>query len=186
MRNLWSDAFVCYVERRFRACVILLGCLVEATLSLELEKRRVKKPSASFLDRLFRLHREALGIERFTLGRLIEYCYGNKVISREVYGAAKEINALRNMAVHLKMEREKPLKSIETTPDIDEEVPLKDFKNPPVTISEGWISGDGVTFVWRPGFTGILYRYKKAADRAFKNARFILRSLYNIKFKIEN
>ena len=58
----------------------------------------------------------------------------------------------------------------ETIPDLDEEGPLLMFKNLSVTISkEGVISGDDVTFFCHLGFTGIIYKYKKAANRAFKN-----------------
>jgi len=79
------------------------------------------------------------------------------------------------------------MKAMETIQGIDEEVPLKAFKKPPVIVSkEGWISGDDVNFVWRLGFMGIRYKYKKAADRTFKNVRFILRTLYSIKFNVED
>lgn len=170
IRNLWSGAFICYMERRFRACVILLGCLVEATLTLEIEKKGVKE------------NRKML-----TLGWLVNYCYKKGLISKDIFDAANEVNALRNLAVHLKPEKEYPMKTTETIEDIDEEVSLKVFDKPPVTVSEeGWISGDDVIFVMRPGFTGILYRFKKAADRAFRNVRFILKSLYGLRLNIED
>lgn len=162
--ELWHDSCICYINRRFRACVILLACLVEAVLSLEL----VKKGEATGKD--------------WTLGRLIAYYRKNKMIPRNVMKAAKEVNDLRKIAVHLKIEREEPEKVFEHS-NLDEIVPLKTFRKPPVMIHRnGSISGDDVLVTFGIAGSGIVYKFKKGATKAYKHVKVVLKSLYGLRF----
>lgn len=104
--ELWQDSCICYINHRFRACVILLSCLVEAVLSLEVIKKG------------------EVGGKAWTLGRLITYCEKNKIVPGTVVEAAREVNKLRIIAVHLKIERGEPEKVFEHS-DLDEIVPFK-------------------------------------------------------------
>ena len=163
--ELWQDSCVCYINRRFRACVILLACLIEAVLSLEL----IKKGEVSGKD--------------WTLGRLITYCRKNKIVPRNVVKATKEVNDLRKIAVHLKIEREEPKKAFKLS-DLDEMVPLKMFSKPPVMIHKnGSISGDDVLVVFGIEGSGIVYKFKKASMKAFKNVKVILTCLYGLRLR---
>lgn len=162
--ELWQDAGVCYINHRFRACVILLACLIEAVLSLEL----IKKGDVNGKD--------------WTLGTLITYCRKNKIVSGNIIKAAKEINDLRIIAVHLKIERDEPEKAFEHS-DMDETVPLETFKKPPVMIHKnGSISGDDVLITFGIKGSGIVYKFKKAAMKSYKHVKDILRSLYGLRF----
>jgi len=162
--ELWQDSCVCYINRRFRACVILLACLIEAVLSLELIKKG-----------------ELCG-KGWTLGRLITYCQKNKIVPRNVVKAAKKVNALRKIAVHPKVEREEPKKTFSRS-DLDEIVPLKMFRKPPVVIHKnGSISGDDVLVVFGIDGSGIVYKFKKAAMKAYKHVKLVLRSRYGLRF----
>ena len=165
IRRLWSDAFLCYMERAFRACVILLATIIEATLRLELEKRQ-------------KVYSE------MTLGQLISYCRKKNIISKKVASAAYRVNDLRIKALHFKLETEKPT-VMGSIPEIDEIVPLNKYENPPVKFHEnGSVSGDGVTLVWELGKGyGILYKFKVAAKGSFAEVKYILGSLYGLKFK---
>jgi len=162
--ELWHDSCICYINHRFRACVILLACLVEAVLSLEIVKKR------------------EVTARNLTLGGLVSYCQKNKMVPRNVIKAAKEVNDLRKIAVHLKIEREEPEKVFEHS-DLDEIVPLKTFRKPPVTIHKnGSISGDDVLVTFGIGGSGIVYKFKKAAMNAYKVVKVVLRSLYGLRF----
>lgn len=161
--ELWQDSCVCYINHRFRACVILLACLIEAALSLAL----IKKGEVSG--------------KGWTLGKLITYCQKNKIVPENVVKAAKEVNDLRKIAVHLKIEREEPTKAFRHS-DLDEIVPLKTFRKPPVVIHKnGGISGDDVLFVLGIEGSGIVYKFKKAAMKAYKNVKVILTCLYGLR-----
>lgn len=162
--ELWQDSCVCYINHRFRACVILLACLIEAVLSLEL----IKKGKVSGKD--------------WTLGKLITYCRKNKIVPGNVVKIAKEINDLRKIAVHLKIEREEPTKAFRHS-DLDEIVPLKTFRKPPVFIHKnGSISGNDVFIIFGIEGSGIVYKFKKAAMKAYKNVKVILTCLYGLRF----
>lgn len=162
--ELWQDSCVCYINRRFRACVILLACLIEAVFSLEMMKKG-----------------EVSG-KGWTLGRLITYCRKNKIVPRDVFEAAKEVNDLRKIAVHLKIEREEPMKAFSHS-DLDEIVPMKAFRKPPVVIHKnGSISGDDVLVVFGIEASDIVYKFKKAAMKAYKDVKAILTSLYGLRF----
>jgi len=117
---LWNDAGVCYIKMRFRACVILLACLVEALICLELTKRKIPYDT------------------KWTLGDLINYCKGNKTkgilppeeIKKSFANIIKDleiINKLRIEAVHLKLEKERP-KEVDKW---DELVPLEKIQISP-------------------------------------------------------
>jgi len=162
--ELWQDSCICYINHRFRACVILLACLIEAVLSLELIKKG------------------EVGGKNWTLGKLITYCRNNKIVPGNVVKVAKEVNDLRKIAVHLKIEREEPRKIFKYS-DLDEIVPLKTFRKPPVMIHKnGSISGDDVLVSFNLEGSGIVYKFKKAAMKAYKNVKVILTSLYEVKF----
>ena len=138
--------------------------MVEAVLSLELVKKG-----------------QVTGKE-WTLGRLIAYCQKNKIVPRNVTEAAKEVNDLRKIAVHLKIEREEPEKAFGHS-DLDEIVPLKTFEKPPVLIHRnGSISGDDVLVTFGIAGSGIVYKFKKAAMKAYKHVKVVLRSLYGLRF----
>lgn len=173
---LWGDAGVCYKKRRFRACTILLACLVEAVICLELSKRRI------FYN------------PKWTLGELINYCKGNntwgisppkdiKKAFTDIIKDLESVNRLRIEAVHLKLEKERPKEASKW----DELVPIEKFVSPPVKIEGGWTSGDDVTLHAVRTLTGrwknyIVYRYKKMAMKAYHHAQNILRTLYRLKF----
>jgi len=162
--ELWHDSCICYINRRFRACTILLACLVEAVLCMEL----LKKGKVCKKD--------------WMLGQL-KHCKEEGIVPRNVLEAAEAVNKLRIIAVHLKIEREEPRKTFEHS-NLDEMVPITNFQRPPVTIHEnGSISGDDVML--RVGSEGafIVYKFKKAAMEAYKNVKVILSSLYGLKFK---
>jgi hypothetical protein len=174
--RLWGDAGCCYKYRRFRACAILLACLVEAVICFELTKRKIPYDT------------------RWTLGNLINYCKGNKVkgfsppkeiekIFSKVIEDAKEINKLRIEAVHFKSEKEKS----EDVEKWDELVPLEKFKSPPIKVSKsGWISGDDATLSLVLVSTGykpfIVYKFKRMAEKTYRHTQNILKNLYGLKF----
>jgi len=172
IKHLWSDAAICYVKRRFRACVILLACLIEALICLELMRKEVPFDS------------------NWTLGQLIKFCKGKKIgrytppkeikkLFANVIKDLKQINKLRIGAVHLKPEKEASMKIDKW----DELVPLEKFKCPPVKMGEEWISGDDVMIVDVKGRMYICYRYKNMAMKAYNHVQNILKSLYKIDFK---
>jgi hypothetical protein len=176
---LWGDAGVSYKNRRFRACTILLACLVEATICLELTKRKI------FYE------------TKWTLGELINYCKGNKTWGilppkgikktfNNIIEDLENINKLRIEAVHLKLEKEKP----KEVSKWDELAPLEKFTSPPVKIEGGWISGDDVIVHMVRTLTGgwknyIVYPYKKMAMKAYHHTQNILRTLYRLQFNFK-
>ena len=118
-----------------------------------------------------------------TLGRIIRFCKEKKVILSTDNGSlkfARRVNALRVEHIHLLLEQEMPEDVFKITKR-DEFVSLDEFKGePPVKISNGWISGDGVTFVvdFLAKKRGILYKYKVDAKRCLNHSRQILKLLY--------
>ena len=155
---LWEDAGICYINRRFRTCTILLACLVEALICLELTKREISYNT------------------KMTLGQLINYCKGKKILT-SVIEDIEEINKLRIEAVHLKSEKEKP----EEVGKWDELVPVGKFKHPPVKIGS-MLSENDATVCIQSGKCYVVYKYKKMAMKAYYHTQNILATLYGLKF----
>ena len=177
IRRFWTDAGVCYVKRRFRACVILLACVVEAAISLELLRRNIQYNP------------------RWTLGQLIKYCkkgrYGKYVLPEEaksffagIIDTLERVNELRIEAVHMKSEKERP----QEMGKWDDLIPIEVFKAPPVKIDRSGVSGDDVTLYIPINVNGkqkvyLRYPYKKMAMKAYNHVQSILKHFYNMKFK---
>jgi hypothetical protein len=166
IHRFWSDAGKCYINRNFRACAIMLACLVEALICLEL------------------LRKKGHFLEDKTLGQLIGYCRDEKILT-EILEELENINELRKIAVHLIYEKTKP-KEIFRSGIFDEIVPIEKFKKPPAEVKrgKGWIEtkGEGVELVIFPK-PAIIYSYKKLAKIMYIYVQSIFKKLYNLKFK---
>ena len=163
--QFWRDAGVSFKNRRFRACTILLACLIEAVIYLELSRRKKSYPQNS------------------TLGQLIAYCEKEKILL-EILNEIKSVNKLRNIAIHLIYEKKTPEKLLQSE-IFDEIVPLEKFKDPPakVKMKPGYIEavGDDVDLILFPN-QAIRYRYKKLAKAMYNHVQSILKTLYGMKF----
>lgn len=170
--RFWENATLSYIYGNFRACIFQLGTMLEAALKFEISRRRLKKSLKEYLRGKYA-----------TLGRLIGFCKETKVILSKENGSLKlagRVNELRVEHIHLLLEQEMPEDIFKITKR-DEFISLDEFKGePPVEISNGWISGDGVTFVvdFLAKKRGILYKYKTDAKRCLNYARQILKLLY--------
>ncbi len=172
----WEDAASCYKNRRFRACTILLACMLEAIICFELKRRNI------FYD------------PKWTLGELINYCRGEtirkvtppqevkKIFSNIIKGAEK-INEFRIKAIHLTLEKGSP-KEIEKWHD---KTPIEKFKSPPATIRNGYITGDDaiISTVFTPNGpkSFIIYKFKKMAMEMYTHMQNILKVLYGLEFR---
>lgn len=114
IQEFWRDAGECYIRGRFRACAVLLACLTEAVICLELLRKGKSYP------------------KKASLGQLINYCEQKKVLL-EILSDIKFINELRKIAIHLIYEKTKP-KEIIQSEIFDELVPVEKFRNPPANI----------------------------------------------------
>jgi len=170
--RFWENATLSYIYGNFRACIFQLGSMLEAALKFEISRRGLKKSLNEYLNG-----------KHATLGRMIGFCKEKNVILSKENGSldlAGQVNKLRVEHIHLLLEQEMADNVFKITKR-DEFISLDEFKGePPVKISNGWISGDGVTFVvdFLAKKRGILYKYKADAKRCLNYARQILKLLY--------
>jgi hypothetical protein len=84
----YGEATSCYVEGHFKACIALLGSLLELILKLELEKRQVK-------------------VERKTLGFLISCASCHGILSQsDLVKDARFVSESRNIILHLGLDED--------------------------------------------------------------------------------
>ena len=169
--HLWNDASMAYIHGNFRGCIFLSATMTEGALKLKIRdngleedlKKRFKKPM---------------------LGNLIDFLEHDKrlLVPNEVIESTKVVNGLRVKHIHLLVEEE--LQDLFSITPRDEFVPLDKFRgSPPIQIKDGYVSGDGVTFIidFEKGTQGILYKYKKDAKESIDKSREILRRLYPVR-----
>jgi len=157
--RLWNEATWCYVYGQFRACIVLMATLLEATLKLEFEKRGIEYDQ-----------------KRATLGRCIGKAKDEGVFPGEIAEVADRINDRRNDVVHANIERQEPESILHHTGPEHEVGPIKDISR---NIKDGWITGDGETIEWSLGKGWRrIYLYKRAAKETVENTERILKFLY--------
>ena len=170
--RFWENATLSYIYGNFRACIFQLGTMLEATLKFEISRRGLKKSLKDYLKG-----------KNATLGRMIGFCDKKNVILSKENGSLKlagQVNKLRVDHIHLLLEQEMSEDVFKITKR-DEFISLDEFRGePPVKISNGWISGDGATFImdFLAKKRGILYKYKADAKRCLNYAQQILNFLY--------
>jgi len=159
--DLWNEAAMCYVDGQFRACIVLIATLLEATLKYELERQGIDFP------------------ELLTLGGCIDRCSRRHVLPEDetnpVTRAALKVNECRNDILHANIERHRP-QSLFITDGPEHEVrPLRD---PSRYIRDGALTGDGETISFGQGGLSIVYRYKAAAKNTLTDTEEVLKYLY--------
>jgi len=168
--NYWSSSAMAYVQGDFRGCIFQSATMLEGALKLKIGEKGLEQALNKWLKK-----------RKATLGNLIGFVKDHKednkrLLPDEIIEPAKRVNHLRVEHIHLLIE-EGPEEAFQITKR-DEFIPLNEFKgNPPIEIKDGWISGDGVTFLvdFEKGTQGILYKYKKDAKECLDKSREILR-----------
>ena len=166
--NYWSKSAMAYVHGDFRGCIFQSATMLEGALKLKIKEEGLEQDLNGWLKK-----------RKATLGNLIGFLKDKGVLPDETIESAESVNHLRVEHIHLLIE-ERPEKVFQIT-ERDEFIPLNQFKgNPSIEIKDGWISGDGVTFLvdFEKGTQGILYKYKKDAKECLDKLREILRKLY--------
>lgn len=166
--NYWSNSAMAYVHGDFRGCIFQSATMLEGALKLKIKEEGLEQDLNGSLKK-----------KKATLGSLIGFFKCKELLPDETIELAERVNRLRVEHIHLLIE-EGPEEVFQITKR-DEFIPLNEFKgNPPIEIKDGWINGDGVTFLidFEKATQGILYKYKKDAKECLDKSREILRKLY--------
>lgn len=159
--DLWNEATMCYIDGRFRACVVLVAALLETALKFELERRCIDYP------------------EQLTLGPCIGLCKKHGILPKTeddpVTEAALKVNRFRNDVVHANIQRRRPASLLgQKGPEHE----VKRVRDPSKYIKGGAITGNGETISLGPGGLSIVYWYKTAAKNALELTGQVFKSLY--------